>query len=424
VALIVALLLPVLLGCAALALEVGSWSIAKIELQRRADLAAFAAANAYRLGSTAQVAAGIGADVAALNGATAGSRSWNSSTNTLAASDVTVSFVAGVRSSSDTAAKVVATRALALSFGRLFTTATSITVSATAWAENLSSGTGGQPCVLATSTSGTGITVSSAADISASNCTVRSNAGVSVSSAASINAPWVYATSASVTSAGSITNGTSTVTSSNVGTWNNSAPLDAAAGTISDPYASVSSVQSAFNSLEPQQGSAYSLSSAAKGSISPGTYSSISVGSSATLTMQPGLYIVNGNVSISTAATVTGTGGVTIVLSGQFSVSSAATATLTAPLASASSGIPGVVIAGNGTISQSLGSAGTVNLTGVIYFPKATLSVSSAGNGNGCLEAIAASVTLSSAASFSSNCSSYGAQTFGSINSSSTELVQ
>jgi hypothetical protein len=56
---------------------VGSWSVAKLELQRRADLAAYEAANLFRNGSTARIAEEGEAMIAALNGATATGCSWS-----------------------------------------------------------------------------------------------------------------------------------------------------------------------------------------------------------------------------------------------------------------------------------------------------------------------------------------------------------
>ena len=131
IALLMAALLPMLMGSLALAVEIGSWSVTKLELQRRADLAAFAAMGAYKNNATQQASAGVGADVAALNGATATARAWSGST--LTSSDVTVGFVNGVRTSTNQGIMVVATKAMPLTIGRFVSTRTSVTVSATAW---------------------------------------------------------------------------------------------------------------------------------------------------------------------------------------------------------------------------------------------------------------------------------------------------
>ena len=158
IALIVALVLPALLATVALALEVGSWSIVKIELQMRADVAAYAATTAYGNGADAHSASKTGADVAALNGAAAASRSWDAASSTLTSSDVTIQLVSGVRDPSDLAMKVTVTRSIPLTIGRMFSTQDAVTVSAIAWAEVVSvPGRTLQPCLLALNTSGPGI---------------------------------------------------------------------------------------------------------------------------------------------------------------------------------------------------------------------------------------------------------------------------
>src|SRR4051812_33675407 len=96
VAVFAALAMPALLGAVAIGLEVGSWSVTRIRLQRAADLAAFAGvarlitgdAQAVRIpdACTARntrsdcLALIDAADVAALNGVTVGAQSWGTKT--------------------------------------------------------------------------------------------------------------------------------------------------------------------------------------------------------------------------------------------------------------------------------------------------------------------------------------------------------
>jgi Flp pilus assembly protein TadG len=428
VALLLALVMPVLVGSTALALEVGSWSVMKSVLQRRADMAAYAATLRYQLGDSAQTATNVGIQVAALNGATASAPTWNSGTNTTTASDVTVAVVSGVRSASDKAMKVVVTTSMPLSIGRYFTTSTAVTVSATAYAEvvTTSSGSGGQPCAVALNPNGSGVSITGGITVNTPSCTVRSNAGFSITNGSTVDTPAVYAASAATVSGGStISNGTSSVTQANIGTWTNSAPLYQSDGTIVDPYASNTSVQNAFAELSSGHGSAYSESNGANTSMSAGTYSSISI-NDATVTMNPGLYIVNGNVSIGNQATVTGS-GVTIVTSGSVSFAGGSSVTLSAPLSGATSGaIPGVLIAGNSTGSDTLSNGMVPTLTGVIYYPNGTISiVGGVHAGNSCLELLAGSISFSNGSGFAASCANYAASTFTSVGGTqATELVQ
>jgi Flp pilus assembly protein TadG len=445
VTLILALVMPVLMGVLALGLEVGSWSVTKVELQRRADQAAYAAIMRYNSGDTAQTATGIGVDMAALNGATAASPTWSAATNTTTASDVTVALVAGVRSASDNAMKAVVTASTPLSFGGLVAglafgdilgSRTAVTITATAYAEIQTTGgtvgtpgTGGQPCAVALNKNGTGVTVTGGSAVNLASCNVRSNAGVSVTNGSSITAPWVYGATITISGGSSITNGTNAVTSSPTPP-DTTAPIDITSSQLADPYAGNTSISTDFSSLNPGSGTAFN-GTWQSSTLNPGTYSSITSGSGA-MTLNPGLYIVNGNISIGNGATVTGA-GVTIVTSGTVSFGGGANVTLSAPISGTTSGgIPGVLIAGNSASTDTLSNGMKPTLTGVIYYPNGTMSISGGVSvGNGCLEVIAGSLSISNGSSFGSSCSSYGAATFqstpgtpGTPGTSSYGLVQ
>ena len=450
-ALMLAVILPVVFAVTALGLEVGSWSVTKAVLQRRADMAAYTAISRYLSGDTAQVAINAGVDIAALNGATAATRTWvGSPTNKLTAGEVTAQLVTGVRDSTSSAVKVVVTTSRSLAFGGLVTalsfdgqlgTKTAVTVTATAYGEILTSaGTGGQPCLVALKSNGTGITVTGGSAISLPSCTARSNAAVSVTNGSSITTPWVYTANAAATVSGgsSITNGTSTVTPTNVTGWGKTAPLYTAAGQMPDPYASNAAITAAFSSLSTSHGTAFT-GTWQPSTLSPGTFLSITSGSGA-ITMTPGTYIVNGNISIGQGTTVTcgipdgnggfkpcGAEGVTIIMSGTISFGGGATVTLSAPQSTAvKGGIPGILIAGTSTSTDTLSNGMKPTLTGVIYYPNGTMAVSGGVNvGNSCLEVIAGSVSISNGASFGASCSSYGATPFYSMaGAKSTALVQ
>lgn len=425
IALLMAALLPMLMGSLALAVEIGSWSVTKIELQRRADLAAFAAMGAYQNNATQQASAGTGADMAALNGAAAASRNWSGST--LTSSDVTVSFVNGVRTSTNQGIMVVATKTVPLTIGQFLTTSKTITLSATAWSElnittTTTGGGGGQPCMVALKSNGTGVTVTGGTTLSAPGCSVRSNAAVSVTNGSKISVTngWVYANGTATVSGGSsITDGTHTVTPTNINTWNNSEPLNKSAGSIDDPYASDTDITSKFSSLHPGTGTAFT-GTWQPSTLNPGTYSSITSGSG-NITLNPGLYVVNGNINVGNGAAFSGT-GVTIVTSGTVTFGGGSVVTLSAPLAqSTSGGIPGVLMAGNGTGTDTLSNGVQPTLNGLVYFPNGTMALAGGvKTSNSCLEVLAGSITVSNGATLGSSCDNYGTKTFDSLPSTTT----
>jgi Flp pilus assembly protein TadG len=404
-----ALLFPVLLGATGLGVEVSEWSVRQVELQRAADEAALAAGLAYSASNNSQTAATAGANVAELNGiAGSPTRNWSPSALLLTDSGISVQQVAGIRNASDVAYQVVIQQSVPLIIAKLFLNASTVPITASAWAEVIPT-PAGQPCLVALGTSSSAISMSGNGDIDATGCAVRSNGGIVLSGNASIDASSVYA-------------GGSIATSSNASVTGTQHPND---GTIADPYANYPPIQTEFAAL-----SAGSSGQAIDNSITlnPGTYSSIDLSSKSQVTLNPGLYVVNGDINLSGNSSVTGS-GVTIVSSGSFTISGNGTVNLTAPGTSPSGGaISGIVYAGTSSGAMSLSGNGSITFDGVIYFPNGQASLS--GNGatstgsSGCFELIAQTETLSGNGGFSGNCSSLGAKSFSPVNTGTVALVQ
>ncbi len=116
----------------------------------------------------------------------------------------------------------------------------------------------------------------------------------------------------------------------------------------------------------------------------PGTYCGFSVGNGMSLQMSPGIYIVNGGqFSIQGGSTVTASGGVLIYLTGGATVNIANGANVTLS-AEASGAYQGVLFYQDHTMTSpgasTFAGGATMNLTGSLYFPHATLNVN---NGSG-----------------------------------------
>ncbi len=342
---------------------------------------------------------------------TAGTRTWSAASKTLTDCLIAVQQVSGVRNSTDVAFKVSVGQSVGLVFASLFVSATSYTLPAFATPE-LVPVTSAQPCIVALGTTTTAISISGATTITATGRSARSNGGVGLTGSSSITAAAVYAAS-SITTAGTAAVHATKYTND---------------GTISDPYAGNTTLQTALSKLGTCSScSAVSLSHVDNQTISPGTYSSISAVGSSALTLNPGLYVVDGTVSVSNGAVMTGS-GVTIVASGAITFNGDGAINLTAPDTSPTgSAVPGVVIAGTSTSTTQFGNSASPKLTGVIYYPNGNLTISGAvsyGSTVSCLEFIGKTLTLTGSASFSSTCSSLGAASFGSIGGSTTALVQ
>lgn len=412
VALITGILAPVLIMVLAMAVEVTSWSVSKVELQRIADVAAWAGASRYAATSNTQTATAAAADLAEINGvAGAASRSWNATTSTMTDNLIVAQMVSGIKTTSNKAVKVTVSRSIAKTVSLIFPSSQStVTVSAVAVAEIGSLGP--QPCITALGggvdgiTTGTDVTVTGNASLTANGCSLRSNDGISQGGSSTINVSGIYA-------------------GGNISGSSICCDLHANAGQIQDPYAGNASVQNALNSLHPGTGAAVSVGSHATQSITPGTYSGWSV--SGTLNLSPGLYIVNGDISGGAQSVISGT-GVTIIMSGTLSTTGGSTLSLSAPMKNTTSnGLPGVLVAGNSSSTMSFLGNSTSPVTGLIYFPNANLKFggSSSSGGSGCTEIIASTVTLVGTSNMSADCSDYGTLSFGSLpGSAAVALVQ
>ncbi len=418
VALMTGIMLPVMVMSLAMGIEVTSWSVTKVELQRIADVSAWAGAAKYAASTDPQAATNAAADLAEINGvSSASSRTWNPQTLTTTDNLITAQVVSGVKNAADVAIKVTVKRTIAKSFSRIIPSSqSSVTVSAVAVAEIVSTAPiTPQPCLVALQSGGSGvtdITLNGSANVTSSDCSVRSNAGITLNGATALNVKGTYA-------GGAITIPSWNPSAIQGGTYPNS-------GQIPDPYAGYAPLQNAFSSLssggQPDPNTSYKTTT-----ITPGTYSSLTLGGSSNTTLSPGTYIVNGNVTFAGAAKVTGN-NVTIIFSGVLQNNGSASVSLTAPTSASGVGIPGILFAGNSSGASSFNGATSLPLAGVIYYPNGNISFngSASANGSGCSEVIAGTITINGAANLSAlGCSTYGTKPFGSMPASkSIALVQ
>jgi hypothetical protein len=126
----------------------------------------------------------------------------------------------------------------------------------------------------------------------------------------------------------------------------------------------------------------------------PGTYCGFSLGNSMALQMSPGTYIINGGTfSIEGGSTVTSSGGVLIYLTGGATVNIANGANVTLS-AQASGAYQGVLFYQDRSIASpgasTFAGGATMNLTGSLYFPHATLDVNNGSSTAGTTMAIVA----------------------------------
>lgn len=436
VAVWVAMVAPVLTTALSLSMEVTNWSVVQVDVQRAADAAAIAGALNYKATSNRQTAATAAARMAQLNGAQGMTTpTWTAATSTLSDNMVTAQVTTGVKSNTDTAIKVTVQQSVPLTVSQLFSNASSVTVTGAAMAELVAStgpGTGGQPCLVALSTSGS-ISGSGSTYITMPNCTIRSNGTISVNGGGSISTGGIYAGGAISIQPGVTTTGTQH-------------PSD---GTISDPYRTNTTLQTALTNAASASGSnitcgnescglpgssggtyngSYCTGQGGSGPVNcylrPGNYGSLGTGGGGPFNFNfaAGLYVFNGAITLTNATTTSSGTNVTILTTGTFSGGSTFSMTLSAPSTTAvasTGGIAGIALAGTTSGTVSVYGTDTFNITGVVYFPNALFDASgSSGLGvaaTSCLEILASSIQLTGHSYFDHACSAVNAASFTSV---------
>jgi hypothetical protein len=156
-----ALLLVAVIGFAALAIEYGRGLLQRTENQRVADLAAFGGALVYNATGSTNSASNAARNIVALNGLPSGS--------------ATAALVTSPVTSTNQAVQVTVNTSIPLSLARVIGNETSLPVSATAYAEIRANAPG---CIIALSSSGSGISLTGGATVAAPACAVASNSTV------------------------------------------------------------------------------------------------------------------------------------------------------------------------------------------------------------------------------------------------------
>lgn len=408
VGLLTGLSAPTLLMATAMGVEVSHWASVHTDLQRTADMSAIAGVAALARNETPQQAANAAANMAEMNGAPGGSRTWNPNTYVLSDNYISVAVTAGIRNSADSAVAVTVRSAIPLLFSRIMVRASSISLGATGTAELAP-----QPCVLALGSTG-GITVSGNVTASFLSCSLYSDSTIKMSGSVSIDAAALYATGKIAT--GSAVTGTAAATSAQ----NSGAP------SVPDPYANDRTMLFALSQADcfPAQQPAVSGNTV---TMEPNTcYGSISINGTQALVFDgPGLYTVNGSITVtgnSSLGTSISGSGITIVSTGPLSVSgtfnSGAVVLTAATVNDATNGaIPGVLFATSSSKADTVAGTSAIPFTGLLYMPNAALAFSGTPSSasNGCAKVIAQTVSLVGNSTVASNCSDYNLATFGMI---------
>jgi Flp pilus assembly protein TadG len=369
---LVSIALVVLIGVAALAVDVGDlWTTRRL-MQSAADAGAVAGADEITLGGSSSAITAAAKDATSHNGFTDGAaRPGTSNTVTVAVHNPPTS---GPFAANSNAVEVDVSQSQPTYFMKVLGWQ-AVPVSTTAIAVTTGSGS----CIYSLDPHVSGaITVGGTATVG-SACGLYDN---SDSSSALI-----------VSGGGTITSPLVGVVGGTTVNGGGSTPPTTGIAQFGDPLAYIAAPS--FDSSSCSSFSTQSLS----GSYSPQTFcGGIKINAGSTVTFSPGLYIVDGGgIQIVGGATVSGT-GVTFYLTGAnkndgnkksyggVSIASTATVNLSSPCNSSSGGIPGMLFfqdrsETNGAGSTINGSA-TSTFSGAIYFPTTSLSYAGSSGAN------------------------------------------
>jgi Flp pilus assembly protein TadG len=362
--LLVSIALVVLLGMAALAVDIGDlWTTRRL-MQSAADAGAVAGADEIAIGGTSSNITAAAKDAASHNGfADGGTRPGASDTITVAVHNPPTS---GPFAANSNAVQVDVSENQPTYFMKVLGWS-AVPVSTTAVAVTLGSGS----CIYSLNPTAPGaITVGGTAAVT-SSCGLYDNSSrgsaLTVSGGGTITAPLV-----GVVGGTSINGG-------------GSSPPSTGIAQFGDPLAYV-----AAPSFDPSSCSSFHTQNIS-GSISPQTFcGGIHINAGNTVTFSPGLYVMDGGgITIDGGATVSGS-GVTFYLTGAngngsnaknysgVTINSTATVTLSSPCSSSGGSIAGMLFFQDRSITNGNGS--TINgsasstFTGAIYFPTTPLS--------------------------------------------------
>ena len=400
IAVMFALMLPIMIGFIGLGVEVGYWFQHRRNLQTAADAAALAGAYASIFSESISTAATADAT---RNG-------YSSSTDTINAASITTSTAGNTYTPDQNAVEVTMTRSVQLMFAKVLID-NDVTINATAVAVAVPGGD--EACVLALNTTAQrAINVTGTATVSMEGCYVASNSSASNSINVSNNADLEADCVSTVGDVnGDVTLGTC-------------ASANTAVPSITDPYEDLA-VPTYSGCDYPSSGSGYTASNGE--TLTPRTgedyaviCGGLTISSGDTVSLDPGIYIVDkGTFKVTGGGTITGT-DVTIILTSStgsnyadVSVNGGGTVALSAPTSGTYNGIllfQDTAAPFSNSDSFDFNGNSDTELTGVIYVPNNDVNFTGGNetDDNGCLKIVARTVSFSGNADLENDCSAYG----------------
>lgn len=390
VAVAFALAAPVLIGVAALAIDVSSWESQRLAMQLGADQATVSAGIAKQLGTdvTAEARA-----MTAANGFVHGMQGVSVSVDNPPLSGPSAGDIRSVE-------VTITQRGTAIFGGALQASPPNIVARAASLPKARYSG---GLCVMALAPDGAGISLSGSGVINASNCNIYSNStgtnSVDLNGSATMRGYLVKISGAiKKTGSGSVTAANSVQTG---------------VAATADPYAT--RTMPSFSGCNATSASLGAGSVVTAGATPYVFCNGLSINGSGIVTFKPGVYVVDrGVLNISSSPIIQATGGVTIILTSStgagyatLSMSGSPTMTIRAPSSGPTRGLAVWIdkraVGSNASISGS----SVWNVTGAFYAPATTLGWNGGGTSH-CTQVIGYRVSLQGSSGIDNDCIGVG----------------
>jgi Flp pilus assembly protein TadG len=394
IAILSGLIFVILIGFAALAIDVGVWYSEKRQLQFAADAGAVGGAIALKTTGKSTMTTYATNDIN-LNNCSSGN-SCSIVINNPPTSGGSAGNVGAV--------EVLLTKPADMFLANLFLGSTP-----TLGARSVAGNQVTNNCVVTLNKTGTDINVKGGGTVVSPNCGLYSNS----SDSKSVN----------VTGGGSITTNTvstvGNVSTSGGGTINASTGTITGAGALSDPYSSIQMPTTPAGCTQTN----FQVSSGTQ-TISPGVYcGGIKLVSGVTLNMNPGVYFMvdtgsgggsAGNFIAAAQSTINATAGVTIVMTssagstnyGTVTINAGAVTNMSAPTTGSTAGILFFGDRNSSGLTQSFTGGLTQTLNGALYFSTNDVAYSGQSSlaGNPCFQIVSSTVTFTGGSALGNGC--------------------
>lgn len=402
-AVMTAVLAPILIGFAALAIEVGEWEVHQNTMQGAADEAAWAAEMEYA--DAGLITAGGTNNITLVAEAVAAQHGFVAGTG-----GVTVTVhqppSTGTHTSQANAVEVVITAPQTGSMSHLF-----LASAPTESARAVSGSSGGATCMMSLAPTGTTLSVTGSNNVSLTGCDYYNNS-TSANSVVVTGSNAISARNITLAGGDSITGGSSFSAS---GTFTKNTNV-----VVTDPYASRTMPSYSGCTYSGVQTVTANKTYTTSGGVPTVFCGNLNASGSATLSFSSGVYIFDGSsLNITGSWTVNATNATLIFTSstglsyGTMTITGSTTLNMVAPTSGNTAGMD-IWIDKNSTKSLTFTGTTTTNLTGAVYAPNATVTMSGSGTST-CTQLIAAKLTLTGSSTLKHQCTGVGVSDVGGV---------